>query len=49
MAKFTKAVKNSRIWPVFFTGLALSILPERVKGQHRAGQIVVWLSSFPRE
>jgi hypothetical protein len=42
------AIKNARIWSVFFTGIALRVLPERVKGQHRAADIVVWLSAFPK-
>ncbi len=45
---FSTAVKKSRIWPVFFAGVALSVLPERVKGQRRVGQIIVWLSAFPK-
>lgn len=48
MSSFGTAVKKSRIWPVFFAGVALTLLPERIKYQRRTGQIVVWLSSFPR-
>lgn len=48
MSSLIPAVKKSRIWPVFFAGVALSLLPEKVKHQRRFGQIVVWLSSFPR-
>ena len=48
MSSFSTAVKKSRIWPVFFAGVALSLLPEKIKYQHRVGEIVVWLSSFPR-
>ena len=48
MSSFSTAVKKSRIWPVFFAGVALSLLPERIRYQHRTGQIVVWLSSVPR-
>ena len=48
MSGFSTAVKRSRVWPVFFAGVALSLLPERVKNQHRIGEIVVWLSAFPK-
>lgn len=47
MSGFSKVVK-SRIWPVFFAGVALTFLPEKVKYQRRVGEIVVWLSSFPK-
>lgn len=43
-----KSLRKSRIWPVFFAGAALTLLPQKVKGQRRVGEIVVWLSSFPR-
>jgi hypothetical protein len=43
-----RTVKNFRIWSLLFAGIALRILPERVKGQHRAGEIIVWASSYPR-
>lgn len=42
-----RKVIKARIWPVFFVGIALRVLPERFKGQHRAGDIIVWASSFP--
>ncbi len=41
-------VKKARIWPVFFAGIALVLLPERVKHQHRTGEIIIWASSFPK-
>lgn len=40
-------IKNSRIWSVLFIGVALRVLPERFKGQHRAGEIAMWASAFP--
>ncbi len=43
-----KSFRKSRIWPVFFAGAALTLLPQKVKGQKRIGEIVVWLSSYPR-
>ncbi len=43
-----RSLKNARIWSVLIAGIALRVLPERVKGQHRAGDIVVWLSAFPK-
>jgi len=42
-----KALKDSRFWPLFFLGLALRVLPEKVKHQHRLGNISIWASSFP--
>ena len=42
------SLKNVRIWSVLIAGIALRVLPERIKGQHRAGDIVVWLSAFPK-
>jgi hypothetical protein len=42
------AIKNARFWSVFFTGAALRVLPERIKHQHRAADIVLWLSAFPK-
>lgn len=41
-------IRIFRIWSLFFLGIALRVLPERVKGQHRAGEIAVWVSSYPR-
>jgi hypothetical protein len=41
-------IKDARIWSVLIAGVVLRVLPERVKGQHRAGDIVVWLSAFPK-
>lgn len=43
-----RTVKKLRIWPLLFAGIALRVLPERVKGQHRAAGIAVWASSYPR-
>lgn len=48
MSSFGTTVKKSRIWPVFFAGAALSVLPERVKYQRRVGEIILWLSAFPK-
>lgn len=42
------AVKNMRIWKIWLAGVALSVLPEYVEGQHRAGTVAMWLSAFPR-
>lgn len=44
-----RTIKNSRIWSVLFIGIALRVLPERFKGQHRAGEIAVWASAFPTD
>lgn len=38
----------SRIWSIFFAGILLRVLPERIKGQHRAGHALMWLSTFPK-
>jgi hypothetical protein len=43
-----RTLKKFRIWSLLFAGIALRVLPERVKGQHRAGEIAVWASSYPR-
>jgi hypothetical protein len=43
-----KTLKNARIWSVLIAGIALRVLPERVKGQHRVGEIAVWVSAFPK-
>lgn len=43
-----RSLTNARIWSVLLVGIALRVLPERVQGQHRAGDIAVWLSAFPK-
>jgi hypothetical protein len=43
-----RKLTSARVWSVFFVGAALRVLPERFKGQHRAGDLVIWASSFPR-
>jgi hypothetical protein len=42
-----RTIKNSRIWSVLLAGIVLRVLPERFKGQHRVGEIAVWVSAFP--
>jgi hypothetical protein len=44
-----RILKDTRIWSVFFVGIALRVLPERVKHQHRVADIVLWLSAFPKD
>jgi hypothetical protein len=44
-----KTLKNARVWSIFFASIALRVLPERVKGQHRAADIGLWLSAFPKD
>lgn len=43
-----KTIKDARIWSVFVAAIALRVLPERVKGQHRAADLAMWISAFPR-
>lgn len=44
-----RSLKNARLWSVLLAGIVLRVLPEHIKGQHRAGDIVVWLSAFPKD
>jgi hypothetical protein len=43
-----KKLKDIRYWTILLTGVTLRVLPEQIKGQHRTGDIVIWLSAFPR-
>jgi len=42
-------LKDARIWSIFFVGIALRVLPERIKHQHRAADIALWFSAFPKD
>jgi hypothetical protein len=44
-----KTLKNARVWSIFFANIALRVLPERVKHQHRVADIGLWLSAFPKD
>jgi len=41
-------LKRARIWPVFALAFVLRVLPEYVRHQHRAADIGLWVSAFPR-
>jgi hypothetical protein len=41
-------IKKARLWRLFAVGVILRVIPEFVRHQHRAGDIVLWVSSFPR-
>jgi hypothetical protein len=43
-----KTIKDARVWSIFFASIALRVLPERIKGQHRAAEVGLWLSAFPK-
>lgn len=43
-----RSVKRFRIWSLLFLGIGLRSFPQHFKGQHRAGEVVIWASSFPR-
>lgn len=43
-----RSIKRFRIWSLLLAGVCLRSFPERFKGQHRTGEVVMWASSYPR-